>query len=171
MKGTPNPCQNYHRLAASFPSFACCASHSCLSMRRCPCSSTRSALPCPPRGLAVRGSAPLLLTGCDAVRVAAIRRNGYGITADYSEAYQAPTRRNIDNALALPPHRKNTEQLRLPSAATLKLTKFPKCCRQTTTGTLAKVTMASPGLTASFCQSHIPWRGGHTAARRWQQRK
>lgn len=76
---------------------------------------------------------------------------------DYNEAmstYQAPTRRDIDNAVADTVHRKT----RRNNSITRNINEFPKCRRQAVSETLAEVTMTMPGLTTRFLRAASTFR-------------
>ena len=91
-------------------------------------------------GATVRVATVTALTYCDCF---VLSRDDYN---EVMSAYQAPTRRNIDNAVADAVHRKT----RRNNSISRNITEFPKCRRQTVAETLAEVTMTSPGLTARF---------------------
>ena len=91
-------------------------------------------------GATVRVATVTALTYCDCF---VLSKDDYH---EVMSAYQAPTRRQIDNAVADAVHRKT----RRNKSISRNITDFPKCRRQTVSETLAEVTMTMPGLTARF---------------------
>ena len=91
-------------------------------------------------GATVRVATVTALTYCDCF---VLSKDDYN---EVMSTYQAPTRRDIDNAVADAVHRKT----RRNNSISRNINEFPKCRRQTVSETLAEVTMTMPGLTTRF---------------------